>query len=550
MLTPPIPVLLPLLAAVLLAAVHRVVPRWLAALLAIAAALAVACVAVSMVVYSRDAALVVWWFGGSSAHSAHVERFAFVFDTSAAMLVLLSGALSAMAMIFAFRASEAGAAFYAWVLVFLGAANGVCVAGDLLGLFVFFAVMAAAARSLCAACRFSAVNIAGGFLMLAGIAVLFLRTGAINMASLGRALGSADAVVPAAFALIAAGLLIHTAMFPFHFWLADAVNSASAPVAALIAGMTVELALYAVTRIWWVVFSGALQPYENVLGHLLAVLGAATAAVGAAACFAESDLKRLLAYSVIGHAGIMLIGIALWAPGALAGVELYGVEQALLHGALFLAAGVLLFRTGSLQECDLHGRGRRMPGLGALFFLGAAGLAGLPPFATFWGDVLLDGAAARLGYGWGAWLAFLTEAVMAAALVRFALRVFAGWGASPVHERPAPRGHAHAPFLMYASTAVLILLSAVAGLAPRLTGAAESAAIYMEDRAGYAQRVLDLLTPYPPTVSDVHATAPDLARSLGAAAVAFLLAWVAISPGWRRACVRIRFLHHFAAGFR
>jgi len=289
-----------------------------------------------------------------------------------------------------------------------------------------------------------------------------------------------------------------------------------------------------VTRIYWVIFAGALLPYESGIGVVLAILGADTAAVGAAACFAEQNLKRLLAFSVIGHVGIMLLGVALWKPGALAGVELYGLEQAVLHGGLFLAAGILLYRTGSLDERDLHRSGRRTPWLGILFFLGAAGLAGLPPFATFWGDVLLDGAAARLGFAWVAWPAFLTEAVMAAAVVRFGLRVSAGWGAPPVHDRPAPRGHAHAAFSMYAPATVLILLSAVAGLAPRLTGAAESAAIYMEDRAGYGQRVLDLLTRYSPTVSDVPATPPDLLRSLAAAVLALLLAWLSLSPQVRR----------------
>jgi multicomponent Na+:H+ antiporter subunit D len=292
----------------------------------------------------------------------------------------------------------------------------------------------------------------------------------------------------------------------------------------------VELGLYAATRIYWVVFSGVLLPYVSGIGVVLAVLGTATAAIGAAVCFAEHDLKRLLAFSVIAHAGIMLVGVALWKTGALAGVELYGLEQGLLHGGLFLAAGILLYRTGSLDECELSGRGRRMPWLGALFFLGAAGLAGLPPFATFWGDVLLDGAAARLGYTWVAWLVFLTEAVMAAAVVRFALGVFAGWGAPTAHDRPAPRGHAHAPFSMYAPPTLLVLLSAMAGLAPRLTGASESAAIYLEDRVGYAQRVLDLLTPYPPTVSDAPATGPDLVRSLATAAVAQLLSCLSLSP--------------------
>jgi len=243
MLTPPIPVVLPLVAAALLASVHRIVPRWLAALIAVFTALVVACVAVSMVVYARDAALVVYWFGGASTHGGHVERLAFVIDDSSAMLVLLAGILSAMAMIFGFRAFGADARFYAWALVFLGAASGLCVAGDVLTLFICFAAVVAAAIVLCGACRFRAVNWGGGVLMALGIALLYARTGAMNEASAGRALGSGDGRALAAFALIAGGLLVNAAIVPFHFWLADAVYAAPPAVAALVAGMTVELAL-------------------------------------------------------------------------------------------------------------------------------------------------------------------------------------------------------------------------------------------------------------------------------------------------------------------
>ena len=85
MLTPPIPVVLPLVAAALLASVHRIVPRWLAALIAVFTALVVACVAVSMVVYARDAALVVYWLGSASTHVGPVEGLAFVIEDSSAI---------------------------------------------------------------------------------------------------------------------------------------------------------------------------------------------------------------------------------------------------------------------------------------------------------------------------------------------------------------------------------------------------------------------------------------------------------------------------------
>jgi len=542
---------LPLLAAALLAAGHRLVPRWLAVLLAVGASLAVACVAVSMLVYSRDAGLVVYWFGGWIPHAGHAPGIAFAIDNSAAMLVLLASVLAAAAMSFGFRNPESGGTlFYVLMLVFLAAASGIALTGDLFNLFLFVVLLSASLFVLCAASpggfELAVAHTVGLVLLLGGIALVYQRTAALNMAEAGRILaGRSDPVAVAAFALAACGLLVETAIVPFHLWLAGALQEAPAPVGGLTVGIVIELGLYAITRLYWVVFSGALNPYENGVRNLLVTFGAITALVGAATCFAESHLKRMIGFSAIAHAGIMLMGVALWSPSALAGVNLYAMAQAMLHAALFLGAGILLHRMGTVDEFELHGRARRPRWLAILFFLGAAGLAGLPPFTSFWGDVMLNGAAIRLGYSWIPWLVFFAQAGTASAIFRFSGRAFLGWGAAPVLSRPHSKGHGHAPFSMYASASALLLLGLLAGLAPGLTGAAESAALYMQDRAGYAQRVLDMLTPYPPSVHDVSATAADLTFALAGVTMALWFAWAAVSHlHIRRAVTRWRGFDH------
>ena len=315
-------------------------------------------------------------------------------------------------------------------------------------------------------------NTIGGFLVLFGIALLYGRTGALNMAQIGRALGSdSDALVLAAFVFMMCGFLVKAAIVPFHFWLADAHTVAPAPVSVLLSGIMVELGIYAVIRIYWSVFSGALAAHQDGLRHILAGFGAATALLGAVLCYSQRHLKRLLAFSTISHMGILLLGVSLLTTEGLAGVCIYAVGHALAKASLFLAAGILLHRTATLDEIELTARPRHLRWTAGLFWLGAAALAGLPPFGTFWGDVMISGSAYRLGFHWINWVTFAAAAITSGAVLRFTGRAFLRWG-PPAEEfaipgladprtKPETRGgRSHTPAAMYVPAAALVVLGA------------------------------------------------------------------------------------------
>ena len=298
------------------------------------------------------------------------------------------------------------------MLIFLAGMTGFCLTGDIFDMFVWFELMGVAAYALTAyrpeergpiqgALNFAISNSVGAYLSLSGIALIYGRTGALNMAQIGRYIDRhpPDGLVVVAFLLIISGLLIKSAIVPFHFWLPDAHAVAPTPVCVLFSGVMVELGLYGIARVYWSMFGQALG-HRAAISHVFLALGVLTAVVGALFCFRERHIKRLLAFSTISHAGMFLAGIALLTPLGLAGTAVYVAGHGLVKAALFLCTGIILHRLGSVNETWLHGRGRRLRVTGVVFTLAGLGLADLPPFATFLGKGWIDDSAAAHGLPW------------------------------------------------------------------------------------------------------------------------------------------------------
>ena len=137
-------------------------------------------------------------------------------------------------------------------------------------------------------------------------------TGALNMAQIGLELGSRhDPLALFAFTLLTCGFLVKAAIVPFHLWLARCPRRRATPVCVLFSGLMVELGLYAVVRLHSVIFAQATGGHTLRLRVILGCFGALTVIVGGLMCYAEHHLKRLLAYSTICHAGLMLLAFAI-----------------------------------------------------------------------------------------------------------------------------------------------------------------------------------------------------------------------------------------------
>jgi multicomponent Na+:H+ antiporter subunit D len=324
----PLPVAIPLLSAALLVAVSHFLPKRLPDIVALLVSAATTVICALLLVDSAGGTLV-YWFGGWEPRDGIALGISFVVDPLAAGLALLTAVLVTAALVFSWHYfDDSGHLFHVLVLVFLAAMCGFALSGDLFNMFVFFELMGVSAYALTAyrieeagplqgALNFAITNSIGGFLVLIGIALIYGHTGALNLAQIGAALGSEPptGVVLVAFLLLMLGFLVKGAIVPFHFWLADAHAVAPAPVCVLFSGVMVELGLYAVARTYWTAFAGSVGHEEEALRAILVAAGVLTALVGAVMAFLQRHLKRMLAYSTISHAGVVLVGIAFLGEG-------------------------------------------------------------------------------------------------------------------------------------------------------------------------------------------------------------------------------------------
>ena len=562
MIAPPLPVAVPLFAAASLAGLNHLIPRRASA--AVAIAVAAGTVWLNWTLLLRSSATpIVYWFGGWQPRQGAAIGISFAIDPFGAGLALLGAVLVLAALIYSSRYFETvGNIYHVLMLAFLAAVCGFSLTGDLFNMFVFFELMGAAAFALCGyksedpsslqgALNFAVTNTIGAFVVLSGIALLYGRTGALNMAQIGNSMGShADGLAIVAFVFITAGYLVKAAVAPFHFWLPDAHAVAPTPVCILFSGVMVELGLYAVARIYWTIFSGSIGTHQVALRNILIASGAITALLGAGMCYAQRHIKRLLAFSTVSHMGIMMIGFGLLNPDGLAGAAVYVVGHGSVKASLFLCAGLLLHRTGKVDEITLHGSCRNLPWIAVLFVVGAIGLAGCPGFGTFEGAQLIELTARQSGFAWIELVTFVVEAVTAAAVLRMTARVFFGWGpardafpqrGSQVEEHTDTNsGHNRTPATMYVPAAALLLLGVLAA-APALPRTARRVAVWFEDRPAYAAQVLENLAPAATPVSSHMPDAVDYTRGFaGLFAAAGLALLTLFAPRLRSAFARSR----------
>ena len=283
-------------------------------------------------------------------------------------------------------------------LLLLTGATGVVLTGDIFNLFVFFEILCISSYALVAylrdkagiesAVKYLIQGAVGSSLLLIGIGLLYGQFGTLNMADIAEKIASASPIslfVP--MVLLITGLGVEAAIFPLNAWLPDAHSSAPSSISAILSGIAIEVGLYAVARVVFTIFGAS-----SIL-LFLALLGILTLLVGEMCAFSQNNIKRMLAYSSIGQIGLILFALAIATSYGVTGGLFQLVSHTLSKALLFLAAGYMIYQTGSLQISALEGIGKKMPLTCLAFTIGAFSLVGLPPFIGFPSKFLVVRAA-------------------------------------------------------------------------------------------------------------------------------------------------------------
>ncbi|MEU1942054.1 NADH-quinone oxidoreductase subunit M [Streptomyces sp. NPDC020125] len=264
-----------------------------------------------------------------------------------------------------------------------------------------------------AAWRFILYTLLGSVVMLLGLLLVGLKGGTFDMVALATDKGSGlshTTQLTAALAIIV-GLAVKAPMWPLHSWLPDAHTAAPTVGSVLLAGVLLKMGTYGLVRIVLPMTPGAAHTYAPYLaafavvgiiyGSLaclaLALPSPTTTLNGGFAPFersgAKGDLKRLIAYSSVGHMGFVLLGIATLTPTGVNGALFANIAHGLITGLLFFLVGALKDRSGTTDLDQLAGTSGaalygRAPRLGGLLAFGAVASLGLPGLAGFWGEML------------------------------------------------------------------------------------------------------------------------------------------------------------------
>jgi formate hydrogenlyase subunit 3/multisubunit Na+/H+ antiporter MnhD subunit len=297
--------------------------------------------------------------------------------------------------------------------------------------------------------------LAGSLLYLAGVALIYAAHGALDIDLLAaRRPAGTDAL---ALALMTAGLMAKTALFPFHVWLPPAHAGAPAPASAMLSALVPKASFVILLRLW----TEAMPDQASAVAlALIGALGAAAVIWGGLAALVQTRAKLIVAYSTVAQIGYLFATFPLLphAEAAWGGVLLLALSHALAKAAMFLALGQWIHATGGDDLGALRGMATAMPMTAFAVALAAVTLAGLPPSGGFTGKYLVMSAA----FATGQWIWALVMAagglLAAAYLYRPLAAIFAR--GPEIAVAPLPRAQASVPLALAGLASLLGLASA------------------------------------------------------------------------------------------
>ncbi|ALO65459.1 cation:proton antiporter [Arthrobacter alpinus] len=322
-----------------------------------------------------------------------------VVDQFSSLLLVISSAVCLAVLAYATGQgaadSEEGgpvSVFHPTYLILVAGVSNAFLAGDLFNLYVGFEILLTASYVLMtlggtgsrirAGITYVVVSVVSSLLFLIAIAMIYGATGTVTLADLAIKLGELDSGTQGLLhVLLLVAFGIKAAVFPLSFWLPDSYPTAPAPVTAVFAGLLTKVGVYAIIRTETLLFP------SGQFNSVLLVVALLTMIVGILGAVAQTDIKRMLSFTLVSHIGYMIFGVALSSVLGLAATIFYVIHHITIQTSLFMVTGLIERRGGTSSITRLGGLAKLSPILAVLYFIPAMNLAGIPPFSGFLGKL-------------------------------------------------------------------------------------------------------------------------------------------------------------------
>jgi hydrogenase-4 component D len=351
-------------------------------------------------------------FGQLPWMATQSQLFGFLIDPLSSLMLIVVTVMGLLVVIFSGAYLSPGnkdhafikpvSNYYFWLLLFIGSMVGLVISPNFLQLFIFWEMTTICSWALISYTKddkalaggFKALIMThlGGLCFLVALVLLFVNAHSFSFNAL-------DSLNPsmrfAVFMLLLVAAWAKAAQIPFFTWLPDAMVAPTPISAYLHAAAMVKAGVYLMAR---VAVSNSMISQQA--GLIMGILAVTTMIVAVILYFIQDDLKRLLAFSTIGHLGYVLFGISLGILGSATGFEggvLHIINHSFAKGLLFLSVGAIAYATGSRSVKELSGLGRKMPLVSAAFLVGLFAVTGVPPLSCFWSKFMMFTGAFELG---------------------------------------------------------------------------------------------------------------------------------------------------------
>ncbi len=453
------------------------------------------------------------WSGGIQAYEVGEwgkYGIILVADLLSAGMVVLTSFVSFLALIYSLDYIEErslSASYYPLFSFLLAGLNGSFLTGDIFNLFVFFEILLLSSCGLVVAnehggvtktsdkmeatFKYLVLNMISSIVMLIAVASLYATTGTLNMADISVKLSAMSAAGTLPWHVFAIALMFivvfgnKAAIFPLHYWLPDVHPTAPSPISAMLSGVLIKVGAYGMLRVFFLIFVDTLYIFKPVIIYL----ALATIVVGAISAVAQTDVKRLLAYSSVSQIGYVFLGIGFGSLYGITAALVYLVNHAVAKSMLFLTSGGIIHHAGTRDMRKMGGMVDSAPLMSLMFLVGAMSIAGMPPLGGFIAKFTLFDAGIGEKYYFEIGIALLFAVFTLFYMFRAMLLMF--WGEKrDVREYGEYSTHGTSPLIALPIIVLALVVVAFGLYAEPLIALADATANQILDPQPYIDAVL------------------------------------------------------------